>query len=535
VTIPRWGLPVLAGICLLSLLVVDLRHFPLGEASEIRLKLVLMVAALLVILQRDLFPARLRPGQAGALLGVAATVAALAYVNFGTFHGRSFIHHWEQFHYVLGAKYFPELGYDGLYVASVEAQAERTPTNYRGELQETIRDLRSNRSVSTGAADTRRHAEAVKARFSPQRWVQFVDDNDYFLRANSPHYVEEIRRDHGFNPPPSWTFVARLFAWPAVNAVTLNWLAGLDLLLVAAMFAVVFTTFGARAGCLALIVFGLNYAGRYYWVGGAFLRETWLFCSVVGVCLVKREHYVLAGALIGWAAADRLFPALFMFGPALLGLRALLRREPLGIYWQLAGGFVLALGMAFALGSLTGRGMGAWADFITAISLHQGTWLTNNVGLENVVLTTAEAWRRELVDFGLPDPWIHADARLTLLEEQRHWAILAARLGLMLLIARVCWRSRLEHATIIGGLGAIFALLLTTCYYWQMLLLVPLLGDRRILYAVLLLNIAMAILHFFTPAFEFRYGVLSWGLLLMLLTYLLPRLWQQRPCPREIN
>jgi hypothetical protein len=61
-------------------------------------------------------------------LAVLAAVSAAAYVNFGAFHGNGlFAHDWEQFHYFLGSKYFAEVGYDGLYVASMGAEMQGRP------------------------------------------------------------------------------------------------------------------------------------------------------------------------------------------------------------------------------------------------------------------------------------------------------------------------------------------------------------------------------------------------------------------------
>ena len=47
-----------------------------------------------------------------ALLGV---LGFAAWWNFGLFHYPDFVHPHELFHYVIGAKYFPELGYTRLY------------------------------------------------------------------------------------------------------------------------------------------------------------------------------------------------------------------------------------------------------------------------------------------------------------------------------------------------------------------------------------------------------------------------------------
>lgn len=521
--------------------------FPLNEASEIKVKLSLMIGALAVILYRALVPVAPEPqssqktakkkskaprkigalpsSQAGTALVMAAVVASLAYVNFGAFHGRVYNHFWEQFHYVLGAKYFPELGYDGLYAASIEAQTEKNPEAYGGHIQPLIRDLRTNEMASTNAPDIRKHRQEVKERFSAERWDEFRDDNFHFLFRNTPGYIDTIRRDHGYNPPPSWTFVARLFAWAEIDDSTLAWLANIDMILLITMFVFVFRTYGARLGCLALIVFGLNYAGRYYWVGGAFLREDWLACSVIGVCMLKREKYWAAGALFGWATAIRVFPVLFLFGPGILGLRALIRRERLKWSFQIVGGFALALLFALGVGSLTGRGPAAWNEFADAIVLHKGTWLTNNVGFDNVVIYDKQTMNRELVNFNLPEPWIHVQAKLARIEEERAVPLYAGKALLLLLLAAVCWRLKPADAAAVGGMVATFTLVILTNYYWQMLLLIPLLGSSVFLYGFLVMNLGMLILHLQTPSFEMRYGILSWALLALFATYLLSRLY----------
>ncbi|GAG15894.1 unnamed protein product, partial [marine sediment metagenome] len=144
--------------------------------TEILIKGGLSLLAVVVVALRHLRPGKLEPEKAGQLLMLMAVVAVAAYPNFGRFHGRSGIHHWEQFHYLLGSKYFPELRYDGLYVASLAAERE---LNLGLRSQSHIRDLRTNEVVpARGLTDHRRE---VKGRFSPERWKAFVDDTRYFV------------------------------------------------------------------------------------------------------------------------------------------------------------------------------------------------------------------------------------------------------------------------------------------------------------------------------------------------------------------
>lgn len=518
----RAALWALAALGVPALFKVWRPDFPQNEESEIRVKTILAVIVVALLLVREISPA-LRKNKAGLALTFAAILAAVGYLNFGGFHGRTFIHHWEQFHYALGAKYFPELGYDGLYDASIEAQRSRDPGV---TLHASYRDLRTNKVVALDAPEALAHRKAVVARFSPERWRAFVADNDFFVANNDPGYLASIRLDHGFNPPPSWTFVARLFAgWPKIDGGTLAAFAALDLLLLAALFVVVSRTYGTRWGLLAFALFGINYAGRYFWVGGAFLREDWLAAIVIGICLLEKKRYRWAGACFAYAAAVRIFPVLFLFGPAVVAVRALLRRERPRWALDFAIGFVVALGLAWGAGSLTGRGPAAWGEFAGHISQHSHTWLTNNVGLADTVLYDGPTLRRELVDFSLPEPWILWQAKMDAIAQSRRPLLWIAQGLLLFAVGAAAWRMEPARAAMLG-LVVVFAMVLTTCYYWQMLLIVPLLRNRVLLYGTLAVNFGLYALHFATPSFEMRYGLMSWGLLVVFLAFLVPEGWR---------
>ena len=115
----------------------------------------------------------------GLCLALAALGVA-SFANFGDLHhqaDRGFVHRWEHFHYHLGSKYFPELGYDGLYVASIAAQHASHPQLRVGRR---LRDLRTNRSERAGDASA--HRREVRARFSTERWEAFVADHAVFAR-----------------------------------------------------------------------------------------------------------------------------------------------------------------------------------------------------------------------------------------------------------------------------------------------------------------------------------------------------------------
>jgi hypothetical protein len=453
------------------------------------------------------------------MLWLMAIVAALAYSNFGQFHGRGGIHHWEQFHYFLGSKYFPELRYDGIYIASLEAERE---TAGGRPAQSHTRDLRNNEVVPTSGLWT--HAREVKARFSDERWRAFKEDNRYFVSENARDYLAKIRKDHGYNPTPTWTFSARLFSrWVPASGASLSTLAWIDALLLAGMFLIVFRTYGSRIGCMAVIVFGLGYAWRFDWVGGAFLRQDWLAAVGVAVCMLRRERFVLAGSLIAYATMVRVFPGAFLVGPAVVAARQFLRqRQSIGWFWKLAAGFALGLAICVIAGGLTGVGFDAWPEFFDNLEKHHGTWLTNNVGLANLLLYDGATMRREEVRWNLPEPWIFWQEKMNRLQAQRRPLLLAASVALLAIIVAAAWRFEADEAAVLG-VAVAFAVVLLTCYYWAMLLLVPLgRGRWGPTAGWLAINIGLFGLHTITPAFEMIYGLMSWALLGFFLAWLGP-------------
>ena len=64
---------------------------------------------------------RLRDG----LLIAIGLVSCASWWNLGRFHFNPFIHYYEFYHYYLGAKYAPELGYTRLYDCTVAADSPR--------------------------------------------------------------------------------------------------------------------------------------------------------------------------------------------------------------------------------------------------------------------------------------------------------------------------------------------------------------------------------------------------------------------------
>jgi len=155
--------------------------------------------------------------------------AALAYPNLGFFHVhyKGPIHWHETFHYFMGARYLPELGYTRIYEATWVAGRELgafAPIRR-------VRDLATYAPRDVTSID----AAAVRARFAPARWQAFKRD----LLVFGPH-IEDWERlffDHGYNdPPPRALALHLLVRWVPATPLTLALLTSLDYVIVLAAF-----------------------------------------------------------------------------------------------------------------------------------------------------------------------------------------------------------------------------------------------------------------------------------------------------------
>ncbi len=489
-----------------------------------RLGLALLVVLAIVALRICKGFARFEP----LVYGLAGLAGCAAFINFGgDYHwwNQGIIARWDQFHLQLGSKYFPELGYDGLYAASLLAQEQTAPDL---PLPERVRDLKTFKLVTpeNQSADL----STVRERFSDARWQSFVTDHSDYLENTPPRLWRVIRSDHGYNSTPAWTFVARLFdaRLPATNA-TLTAFATLDLLLMAAMFALLFRTYGYRAACLSLALFGLGYGWRDIYLG-SLLRLDWLAATVIGICLLKRERFATAGACFGYATMVRVFPILFLMGPALLALKALLRGERPRWPLQLAAGFAATLCVAFAAGSTTGQGVEAWRVFGAHIGAYRDTWSADLIGIDTLFLggsanllasSEQRAERRTLQGVR---------------ESLAKWRpVRVAVVGVFLALAGLAiWRAPLAETAVLG-LVPFFALTPAAAYYWIVVLVVPLRKGQAATLALLLLSAAMHGIEFIDPSpiqAPWRYALLAWGYALILIVWLIPDLVQVIRQPR---
>jgi hypothetical protein len=412
-----------------------------------------------------------RRARRAALVALAAASLA-AWPNALNFRYRTPLHHWEFAHYYLGAKYFPELGYTLLYACAdlVDAEDAVAPPD------RPVRDLRDDRVV-TAAADPARAAEC-RASFSAERWAAFRQDARYFRTALGPAWAD-WRLDHGFNATPAWTMLGRVLASVApASDRTLAVLALVDVLLLAAILAVVGATFGLEAACLAAGFFGLNALAGYSWTGGAFLRYDWLACLVAGIAALRTGRAALGGFALAYATALRVFPGVALAGLALKTVVEVVETRslaPLRARAPLAAGAALAALLFGVVPALTAGRANAWGEFAGNSARHLKGEAANLVGLPVALAFDRSATLELTRDPLLADPagpW--AERRRAAREETvpAHRAAVAA----FVVVLALAVRRVPDWAAAALGLTLMPMLFALSCYYYSAFVALAALG-----------------------------------------------------------
>jgi hypothetical protein len=317
-------------------------------------------------------------------VGALVVLAAVAFVNFGFFHvlQRQYVHYWDAFHYFVGAKYLPELGYTRLYEATYVAGRELGA--FAGI--ERIRDLPTYQARDTREID----AAAVRARFTDARWRAFKQDLLFF----GPQ-IPDWRRlflDHGYNdPPPRALLLHALVRWLPATRLTLTAVTSLDYLLIAAALALAARAFGPLAGGLAAASLLLSFFGRFDFIGGSVLRWDWIAALIAGVAAFARGAGLTAGLLLAYAVVARIFPALLLVPLVIKWLQTRRAGTPDRTLDRcLAAAMVTVAAVAVVVG-LAAEPL-AVGEFLAKIRLHGGSAFTNHVGLGTWLVFQAAPW-----------------------------------------------------------------------------------------------------------------------------------------------
>ena len=331
-----------------------------------------------------------------ALLGFAA------WFRFGQFHYSTTVHYWDFFHYYIGGKYAPELGYDRLYVCTAAADQE----DHR-PLASLIRDLKTNVVVSLDAQRTR-FPECAEV-FSPSRWQSFKQDVSYFAGTMPTARWHTTQLDHGFNPSPAWTLLGGAIAQlTSANEFSVRWLSQIDAALLLLMWLVVIRTFGIEIAAVSIVFWGTSFPGHFGWIGGSYLRCDWLAALVSGICALRVGRRKLGTVLISWSAAVRVFPAIVFIGIGLWMVRQAIsygiKKSMADIYDLLISPFITVVVLVIASSIWLGS-FHAWPAFLENLNKHASTLYTNSMGAPAVFAQSYQYRAEVTADPLLPDPF----------------------------------------------------------------------------------------------------------------------------------
>jgi hypothetical protein len=404
-------------------------------------------------------------------VSIAFTVTGfLAYFSFFNPSVRyiDFYHRHEFFHYYLGSKYSQELGYGRLYECAAVAEIELG----RGAQlrKQELRDLHTkNLIVPMTETYVFKDPAQCTSHFEKERWEAFKKDIDWIESTARGTYWESMKKDHGYNPPPVWTMSGKLFSklGPA-NDTVFKWLSSLDVILHGAVLGMLAWGFGWKVAAIGAVFWGCNGAGNFYWTGGGFLREDWMWFFIASLSLAKRRYFGLSGAAFVWAGLLRLFPLAAGFGWGVLILAYWLRHRR---FHRDHKRFLAGCAVAFCVlvpVSLAVAGPASYKEFASHISLHKNTPLTNHMGFETMLVHNWDGRMRFARDDSHPDPFAGwKQGRL----DRKH-ALRPVFIAVWLLLAGwTVWALRKSGQFWIGlplSLPLLGTLTSITCYYFAM-------------------------------------------------------------------
>jgi hypothetical protein len=485
------------------------------EPEETLMRAVLASIAVAVVWRASFGAACRRPSDAwtNGSLALLAALSFAGYYHYG--HGQfadqkanktNYVHYWDMRVYFPIAKYFDELRFDGIYLASVAAYVDETGVSPQSIAKVDLRDLHDNtmRKVS----EVEPEIAAVRARFSPARWAEFRRDMRYFMDGmGSDGYLRSMR-DHGGNATPLWLLVAHLlFRWAPASDTTLLLAALIDPIALLGLWWIVARTFGRRVALVSLIVWGTTDFQRFGTnLVGSTMRFDWMVAIGLAVCALHVGRVRLGGLLLAYGALIRAFPVLALAGLALPAANAVLapivkeRRLPdlrtvlrdqgparRAILAGVAGALVLV-----AMSSLPFGFKGSWGLWEKKIVVHAEKPNVNSVGLRNVVSFEAEHVSDRVVHPEALEPWEDWQKYQLVALARRRPIQLGAALAFLGLAVAACRLRRLDQAALVG-LSLVPVFFYAANYYMHFVFLLPMMAamDKRRLALVSMLLLGL--------------------------------------------
>ncbi len=432
--------------------------------------------------------------RAGRVLTVALVLGAL-FVSASYFSrsalGGHYLHRWDAFHTVLGAKYHNELGYFDLYKCSLAI--DKTGERHFRSVKK-VRDLRTRKHVPV-----REHLKDNDCleRFTPERLAEFRTDLNTMGASMHGGVWKRLFTDKGFNGTPFYTVVvAALMKVSGTSIEQLTTLSFLDVGLMLLAFASVGWAFGVRRAAIFALFFCTFFPNRFIHMGGSILRFDYVAALTIALCAIKKDRWGVAGVLMAWATMVRIFPVLFAGGILLkIAVEVLATRHWERRYTYFTAAFAASLVLFFvtSLVGLEGGGadwLGWWQDMAT----HNSKSASFRIGFRHLFMLGGSL---EHVNYG-------AMQKAFLHRQVAYLITVALLLAPLLLSIR-----RMSAATFASLFGAVafFLLVISTRYYYSVFALVflvdrDILRDRTLLVLGALLFGASALDFFYFETYE---------------------------------
>jgi hypothetical protein len=431
---------------------IDFNYFLKGDTLE-SMRYLLPALGMVFVVIYAMLGKHKAPLFRGLLAAALLGSCCLAFVFYTAPHWKSggYLNGYEFFHYYLGAKYAPELDYTGLYLASWEAQRDDGDSH----IPSMVRNLETEGMMRP----TPETAAPVREKFTDDRWAMFVQDVD-FLKFKNMSLWDRMHRDKGYNATPAWSLVAMPIASMTSTGPeeTIRWIPWIDVAFVIAAMACVAWAFGPRAMLLLFLFLASHYLMSHFTLKAAFLRLDWVMCLVMAAAMLKKEHFVIAGLLTGYAALMRVFPAFFAVGVAGAWFWELARKGPyrrayFNFFFAMA-----AISVVMCVASLGVFGVDYWREFLAKITGHNDDLSAWRVGFKYLFL-----WAPESRSPGGIAPFQYLENNQTLY----YGCILVG-----LLVTVIAARNLPPHRALILGFVPVF-LLVSPTYYYMVMLAVP--------------------------------------------------------------
>ena len=407
------------------------------------------------------------------IAAILALVAFFATTRFGQFQPQG-IHAHDVFHYQFGSKYAPENGYTGIYEATAAGLQELAKEGKipPGRAPHRIRTLADKASEQSVIGDAER--EKIKARFTPERWAELKRDLAGYDRVYDLSW-DRVVNDAGYNPTPWWTALGNLVNMGLTSAESYQAVKFIDAAFLAVALAMVWQTFGARAAAFAAALTFFFPPGRYApfdYTGASMLRLSWMFWVTVGVCAFHTKRFALAGAALGLATMERVFPGAFALAAAIVAGALALDNPRKAASWaplaKLAAGGAAAAAFALAA-SIALYGVEPWAEFARFIPQHTSLLFTNHTGWGKAISVHPHM---QDVGFSKENMGVLRDWSQFLLA-RNHWAIFLVTKAL-LIGGITIWALRRRDTAAFALLGASLVFFFSMpAHYYLMGMLAP--------------------------------------------------------------